>query len=308
MRALLFASAAWLGPPAACAQDVHAAAAAFAEGQQAQLRGDYARAAELFEVADQAAPSPEALRSAIRNRRAADQLARAATLSLEALDRYPDDEDTRRLAEETLAEAQARLGALRVTCTPECALALDGRAAGRGTTLRLFVEPGPHRVRATWPERGEEARVIELEAGAESELALAAPEPEATEPEPDPERDREAEPTPQPPPPARRGIGPEFFGIGVAITVFGAALTTWSGVDTLSARDAYVENPTRAGYENGVALQWRTNGLLFGTLAFGAATAILALFTDFGGGALVAFAPVPGGAYAQLGGSFEAWR
>src|SRR5690606_8661970 len=140
-------------------------------------------AAELFEVADQAAPSPEARRSAIRNHRAAGQLARAATLSAEALERYPDDAETRALAEEILSEARAQLGALNVTCAPECALALDGRAAGRGTAIRLFVDPGAHRVQETWPERGEETREIEVQAGASSELSLSAPEPDVTEPE-----------------------------------------------------------------------------------------------------------------------------
>jgi hypothetical protein len=53
--------------PAFAQEDVQAASAAFAEAQRAQLRGDFPRAAELFEIADQAAPSPAALRSAIRN-------------------------------------------------------------------------------------------------------------------------------------------------------------------------------------------------------------------------------------------------
>jgi tungstate transport system substrate-binding protein len=43
--------------------------------------GDYARAAELFELADRAAPSPAALRSALRNHQAAGRTARAASLA-----------------------------------------------------------------------------------------------------------------------------------------------------------------------------------------------------------------------------------
>lgn len=302
MRAWMLAGLVLVCAPLARGQDVHAAAAAFGEGQRAQLRGDFARAAELFEVADQAAPSPEALRSAIRNHRAAAQLARAATLSVRAIERYPEDAETRALAEETLAEAQAQLGALHVACDPACAITIDGRAAGEGTAIHLFVDAGAHRVGASWPERGEATREIEVTPGSSTDVRLAPPEPEPeVEPEP------EAAPTPPAPvqPPPRRGLGPELFGVGVAITAFGAGLAIWSGVDTLAARDIYVENPSRARYENGVTLEWRTTGLWIATAAVGVTSAILAFFTDFGGGALVALAPTPGGAYAMIGGTFD---
>ncbi|MBK6528272.1 MAG: hypothetical protein IPF99_01385 [Deltaproteobacteria bacterium] len=62
--------------------DVNAAAAAFQEGQRLQLAREHARAAEFFEIADHAAPSPAALRSAIRSHQAAGHAVRAATLSL----------------------------------------------------------------------------------------------------------------------------------------------------------------------------------------------------------------------------------
>lgn len=299
MRACALAVCVLACAPCALAQDVDAAAAALAEGESAELRGEPARAAALFEVADHMAPSPEALRGAIRSHRAAGHLARAATLSVAALERYPEDEETRALAGETLSEARERLGALHVTCPEACAVTLDGRPVGRGTSVLLFVEPGEHRVVASWADGAEAARAVEIEAGTSTDLhlALAAPEPPAPAPEP--------APGPPPPPAPRRGIGPELFGVGLAVTAFGLALTAWSGAETLAARDVYVMAPTRARYENGVMLEWRTNGLLIGALAFGAATAILALFTDFGGGALVALAPTPGGVLALVGGSFS---
>ncbi len=298
MRACALAACVLACAPCARAQDVDAAAAALAEGESAELRGEPARAAVLFEVADQAAPSPEALRGAIRNHGAAGHFARAATLSVAALERYPDDAEARALAERTLSEVRERIGALHVTCPEACAVTLDARPVGRGTAVHLFVEPGEHRVVASFADGGEAARAVEIEAGTSTDLhlALAAPEPPAPAPAP--------VAPPAPPAAPRRGIGPELFGVGLALTGFGLALTTWSGVETLAARDVYVMAPTRARYENGVMLEWRTNGLLIGALAFGAATAIIALFTDFGGGALVALAPTPGGFLAVLGGAF----
>ena len=53
--------------PSTPGSDVNAAAAAFQEGQRLQLAREYARAAEFFEIADHAAPSAAALRSAIRS-------------------------------------------------------------------------------------------------------------------------------------------------------------------------------------------------------------------------------------------------
>lgn len=306
----LFASG-WLASAASAqdASDVQAAAAAFGEAQRAQLRGDYARAAELFDVADRSAPSPEALRSAIRNYRAATRIARAATLSGRALERYPDDVETRALAEEVLADAAPSLARVEVRCEPACALAVDGRAAWHEdvTELALFIAPGSHRLAASWPDGQDLVRELELRAGASEVLSLAPPE-RAVEPlAPEP---RAPEVTTPPPSAEAGGIDPVFFGIGAAVTAVGLGLTIWSGVDTLAARDAYVANPTRAGYEDGVGLEWRTNGLLFGTIAFAAASAVLALFTDFGGGAAVdvAIAPAPGGAHALLSGRFEGVR
>lgn len=292
------------------ASDVQAAAAAFGEAQRAQLRGDYARAAELFDVADRSAPSPEALRSAIRNYRAATRMARAATLSARALERYPDDVETRGLAEEVLAEAAPVLGRVQVQCEPACALTVDGRAAWHEEIreLALFVAPGTHRLAASWSEGGDVSRELELRAGT-SEVVSLTPLERATEPA-EPEPQSPALEVTSPPPAEAGGIDPVFFGIGAAVTAVGLGLTIWSGIDTLAARDAYVASPTQSGYEAGVGLEWRTNGLLFGTLAFAATSAVLALFTDFGGGAAidVAITPAPGGAHALLSGRFEGVR
>lgn len=293
-----------LAPLAADAQegeaqegDVQAAAEAFARGQRAQLREDFATAAELFELADQAAPSPPALRSAIRNHRHAGQSARAATLSARAMARYPDDAETVELAREVLDATRTELAHLVVDCEPACSLIVAGRAtmAGASPRIELYVEPGEREIVASWSGGAEERREVALEAGGAVALSLRAPE---APPEPPPEVSPEPEPprappapevidpvtTPEPSASSGGGIHPAVFVTGAALTAIGAGVTIGFGVDTLKARDRYVANPTREGYEDGLGRELRTNAFFFGTLAVGLATAILAFFTDWGGG------------------------
>ena len=67
------------------ADDVNGAAKAFSQAQQAMLAGDTARAAEMYELADELAPSAPALRNAARARLAAGHDATAATLAAQLL-------------------------------------------------------------------------------------------------------------------------------------------------------------------------------------------------------------------------------
>ena len=285
-------------------EDLQAAAAAFAEAQRAQIRGDYAQAADLFELADRSAPSAAALRSAIRNHRAAGQISRAATLALRAQALYPSDAETQAVATEVIAASAASLGRLRVRCEPACSVAIDGRAATTSprAELDLFLDPGARAVVASWPEREAVREALTIEAGAERTLELRAPEPVAAHVEEEaPAADEapveDAIAMPAPPPPADRGITPIVFGIGAGLTAIAAGAGIASGVDTLSARDAYEADPTRARYEDGVDRQWRTNGLFIGAAVLGVATVVIAFFTDWGG------APEP----EQAGASVRPW-
>ena len=68
-----------LAPGIARADDVSAAAEAFATAQKLTLEGKPGEAADFYELADELAPSPQALRSAARSRYAAGHIAMAAT-------------------------------------------------------------------------------------------------------------------------------------------------------------------------------------------------------------------------------------
>ncbi len=293
-----------LAAPAALAQeqpsnngDVTSAAAAFQEGQRLQLAREYARAAEFFEIADNAAPSPAALRSAIRSHQAANHLARAATLALRARDRDASDPQSAQLAASIVAELSPRLSRVHVTCSPACTITVDRLATSGGSSEShtLFVDPGARTLETRWAGRGARTRSLDCTAGQSVELSLDAPPPEPTPPVTPPPAPVVVPPpvvvvAPPPPPPvarpARRPLPPVVFWVGLAATAVSGGVLIWSHVDTLSARDAYVMRPTEAGYNDGVSRQTRSSALVATTAVLGVATAVAGVFfTEWSGSA-----------------------
>jgi hypothetical protein len=311
-KACVVAVVLWAWPGLALAQqaseDVEAAAQAFAEAQRAQLRGEPSRAAELFEIADQAAPSPAALRSAIRNRESAGQEVRAATLALRALERYPEDRETRDLANATIERLAPRLVRARAVCSVPCSLLVDGGVVGPpAATVDFFVTAGPHAVEARWPHRRTILRSVESSLGTSIEFTITAPPesvsqaPAPAAPKPPAKDSSPILPAPAEQPPrgdrveastSGGGLPPAVFWTGAALTVVAGGFLTWSGLDTLSARDDYKQAPTQAGYDHGVKLETRTNILAATTAVLGVATVGVALFaTDWGGDVNVSLGP-----------------
>ena len=98
--------------------------------------------------------------------------------------------------------------------------------------------------------------------------------------------------------------------VGAGATAVAAGALLWSGLDTLSARDAYVAAPTEAGYNDGTGRELRTNALVGVTAALGVATVVGAVFfTEWSGRRAppaVSFGagPLSGGAHASLIASF----
>jgi hypothetical protein len=299
-----------LSPLAALAEeDVAAASAAFAEAQRAQLRGDYSRAAEFFEVAYQSAPSPAALRSAIRNREMSGQIVRAATLSLRALERYPTDAETRQVAENVLANSTARLTRVRVRCNEPCRVTADGGLVSDqpSDTVEFFVTTGPHTIEAQWSGRPSVSRPVEGTPGAILSFELTAPAAVAPAEPPAAAAPAVAVNGPLAPAPApvekerSGGLPPAVFWVGAGLTVIAGGVLTWSGLDTLSKRDDYEAAPTREGYDDGVELEKRTNILAAVTGGLGISTLAIGLFaTDWGGSAAVS--AMPGGVAFSVGG------
>lgn len=323
MRRAVFVTALLLAASSAAAQttpDISSAAAAFQEGQRAQLARDFARAAEMFELADGAAPSPAALRSAIRNHQAAGRLARAATLALRARARDAGDPQSAALATEVLDALSPRLARISLRCSPSCTLLVDNAASATGAleAHELFVEAGTHSLEAAWGPGRSRRAPVQANAGAQVTLILEAP-PEAPAPAPvtppavvsppAPVIVVAAPPAPAPsPPPSRRPLSTVVFWSALGATALSGAVLIWSGLDTLSARDAYVLSPSEDGYNSGVGLQTRTNVLIATTATLAAATALVAVFTEWSGRGTAqvgaAVVPLPGGAGVSVLRSF----
>ena len=279
-----------IAPHALAEGDVAAAAAAFTRAQRAELAGDHARAAEFYELADSMAPTPEALRSAMRTRLAAGQRAIAAARAESLRARYPDDAESKALADKTLGDLGAQLGRFEVECRPRaCAVIVDDEAAGADAQSQhvIFLEPGPHQIGAAFGTLRAEAKSVDAKAGERGKLEFEAP-PQPAEPPAagssggeqistsgaDVARDIER----------KGGLSPVWFAVSAVVTTGVGAAAIWSGVDTLNQRDEYDKQRTQEGYEDGLDLERRTNVLLAATGVAAACTVVIAAFTDWSGG------------------------
>lgn len=263
---------------------------AYERAQQAVLGGNYARAAELFELADSLTPSPAALRSAARARLAAGDRAPAATHAAALLTRYPEDESSRELGLDLLHTLSPRLIRLAIVCESACALEIDGRSAGADTARRwlLYVEPSSHRLAARFGDGTEVTRRTFGGPGTEIDLQLAPPAPSL---------DLAAGGA------ASAGLDRRWVGVGVGVTaaLIGSALWSWS-----DARDARIDPLLSRDPSIAHGRERRTTALLGASLATATTTAILAMFTDWSrsGERAIGVSAGPGGALVGVGGSF----
>ncbi|HMG24332.1 MAG TPA: hypothetical protein VK607_23515 [Kofleriaceae bacterium] len=300
IRALRACSAIALAIAAASATaraDVSAASRAFADGQSAQLEGDYDHAAQSFELAFSNAPSKEALRSAVRARQLAGQLARAATLAEILLAKYPDDAPSAKLANEVIGEARPKFARVTVVCTLRCSLAVGGRAMSlpAAETQVVYVAAGRQSVEATFDDAGSATKEVTAVAGADADVKIAPLAPAVT-PAPRPA-------APSPP----RGLSPLVPLVGAAITLGVAGAGLWSGLDTNKAHDAYAKNPTHEAFTQGQSKQLRTNILFGSAIAVGAVTAAIAIWWtkwDSGEKSTLSLAPSADGAVVTYGAVF----
>ncbi|RLB48869.1 MAG: hypothetical protein DRJ42_22270 [Deltaproteobacteria bacterium] len=251
--------------------------------------------------------------------------ARAATLAADALRRYPADASVREVADDALSAA-AELGTLEILCDAPCLATVGGTAieTEAQTERTIFVEPGTHVVAVTFggqtsADQASAEETADVAAGAQISVSLVRP-PVVVAPPPEPEVEAqppveaETEPLDEAPAEAERsaessGLLPmwvPFVGLGATAVVGAVAL--WSGIDTLSARDAYVDDPTEAGYEDGTGRQARTNALIGVTVGLGVATAALFVLATLGGDeeapVTASVSAGPEGAGVNLVGSF----
>jgi tetratricopeptide (TPR) repeat protein len=269
--------------PAPTKQEQAAAGKKFREGEKAYARHDYATAAAAFEEAYALAPHPDALLNAIDARRKGGELRVAAELCQRLLRDFPDGKPASE-ARERLADLTPKLGRLDLTAKGGAKeLTIDGRPAELG---EAFVDPGDHVITGVIDGQRVERRASVVAGARASVLLERAPKKEETEAP-------AAPPPTAPPAPDEKPLHMSAFFVGLGLTAVAGGVLVWSGLDTNAARDEFEKNPTRPAYEEGLDKELRTNVLIGVTAGLGAATALVAIFTDWGGGDA---APASGGA------------
>src|SRR6516162_5354778 len=172
------ASAQPSAPPAAPgtpgAEQIQFAAREHDLGYRAYVEDEYDEAASHFENAYFAAPNPAELRSAIRARRDAGELARAASLAAIGQRKYPDDASLAKLADETIGAAKPKVFEVRITSPEECNVAVDQKvvAAEKVRDFRFFVDPGKHDLLVGWSDDRTKHVAIDAAAGGVQNLNL----------------------------------------------------------------------------------------------------------------------------------------
>lgn len=277
------------GAHAQSAERIKSAAAEYDAGRRAYTDNKFEEAAIHFENAYHDAPNAQTLRNAIRARRQAGQLSRAATLSALAQTKYSDDKQTMETARETLADADAKLHKVNVTCDPECGVAADNHVVSLedATKISLYFEPGAHTLVVSWSgDRSKEVK-IDSKPGTKQDFTLQAPPMPVTPPPPEggQQPGGPAIVTPPPPPPATKPLGPALFFVGLGLTVVSGGVLAWSGVDTINnpGTDAVKAGCVGQGescplYQTGRNAQLRTNILIGVTAGLGVITGVIGLF------------------------------
>jgi hypothetical protein len=301
-----------LSAQTAHAQDTRTeASSAFDRGVRHFENAEYELAAKAFARADELMPAPNALRNAIASARKAGSWLLVAELAERAERRAIESPDVAAQAREALAEAAPRLVRLELSCRPEpCVVQLDDERIGTGTRWAL---PGTHFLRATGESGAKDDETIQAAAGATYRIVLhpaaegAAPiatevsKARTAEGGSTPTEDRggsESE--------SGRPLSPTVFWIGVGASVALAGLTTWSGLDALSAKDELPAQPTTTQSDDVRSKVLRTDLLLAGTVLVGGLTTYAGFsLVDWGDGrASATIIPTAGGALASVEGRF----
>ena len=272
---------------------VVAAASAFTRAQQAELSGEHTRAAELFELADRIAPTPEALRSATRARFTAGQLVAAAGNAEELLRRYPDDTSSRELAEPVLSAARPKLARLALDCAEPCTVLVDGLAIALAPLRKpvIYLAPGSHQLTIAFEGARDRGLRVQAAAGDDRTVHVTPPATPRTAVTsaaqaggaPAAASNRSADASPARDRGEWRGPSPVYFWVAAGLTVAAAGVTLWSGLDLLHTRDDFQANPqpTQSDFDEGERKDLRTSLLLGATGALVATTAVLGWLTPF---------------------------
>lgn len=279
------------------------AAQAFDAGVQHFKNAEFVEAAKAFLLADELLPSSTSLSNALAAARKANDDLLLVRSAQRGIARAAADPELGTSSRQALVDAERRLARLELRCEPEpCILRVDGQtmspgqthlipgthglsAEGNGgqATERITVQPGVFYRVVLYPGPTSDTSkkaLISSDGAAVAPLASDKPVVEhgskpATR---EPPKDGNGNADPPRPEATGKPLAPWMFWTGVGVTTVLAGVTTWSGVDALSAKSDLPRQPTRA--QNNVVEDKidRTNIFLGVTLLAGAATAASGLF------------------------------
>jgi hypothetical protein len=295
LSALLCSAAPAFADRAPDASKVKAAAEQFDGGVAALKARDFESAASHFEAADAAVPSGQALRQAIKARQEAGQGSRAATLAALAIQRYPTDTVTVRLAREALEKVTPLLGKVNVSCASPCVLAVGTRGVvgEANTRWTVYLDPGHATLSASFFGGGSAQKELDPTAGSSIDIrfepedksaaaagAVALPAAAGAGDTPPVDQTTDQQPA--------KGLPKAIFFTGLVATAALGGVTIWSGIDTVKNPGADAVKAACAGkgtscalYEQGRSKQTRTNVFVGATAGAGAVTIVLAIFTKW---------------------------
>lgn len=269
-------------PPASAQtakRDDGPAAKQFEEGQRAFEAGDYRRAAAAFESAYRLKPHHAPLWNAGRSWDKAGDAVNAANFYSRFLAAAPAGARERDQATERLRDIAQKVGRLDIQVSDPKSVKLDGELPA---ATSVYVAPGDHVVEGNAPSGEAVRRTVTVGAGQVLSVALesapvAPPPPPTRVAAPEPTRPTGEEPS--------RGFHLPWpvVVVGGALTVVAGGLATWSGLSTLSQRDAFDSTPSQDKLDDGKSAQLRTNVLIGTTVGLAVLTGVAAIFVDWRG-------------------------
>src|SRR6187431_1754724 len=217
---------------------------AYGEGEKAYAAGDFSAAYTGFSKANDLIPSAQASYWATKS---LDQGGKSDD-AINGYEALLADPNSSKIGEDKLADARARLAALKAalvgevtvsTAAPGAVLLVDGVPQPGPLPAVLKLSPGPHKL--TLSAEGYEAKEVDLQVQAGTKVQQSIEMVPKSAPPIAPVAVA-AVAAPPPPPPEKHSKVPAYVTLGIAAG--GAVVGTIFGVKALSSKSAFDDNPT----------------------------------------------------------------
>lgn len=275
--AILYASAASAQPaPSPSAEQREQAARAYDEGATLFDRAQYAAAALAFLRADDTLPSSDAVSSALVAARKSNDHLLIVKVAERAIARETVDAKLSAQGRQALLDAARHLARLDLSCEPQpCTITLDQVEVKSGSH---YVLPGTHAVSAGATGFAPDDERLRLDAGVTYRVLLHPVRPGSAQRPSEIEREAPAGAHPEASEAgsardgAKKPFSPVVVYTGAAVTAVLAALTIWSGIDTLAAKSDLSDPAPERDIDAVKSKILRSNLLFGGTVITGALT------------------------------------